>query len=352
VCGGRHWLILKASVVDVMGIAFLDALGSVPATRPCLHRLMGAMGGSIGGGSALDPRSPQAAAIFGLFVETLIVCCAIFLVVVALVAFCVVRFRGRAGREASRTEGNRRLEIGWTLGPAAILIWLLVATARAMAVADPPADRPPDLTVVAHQWWWEARYASGTITANEIHLPVGRPLVVRIESRDVVHDFWVPALGRKIDAIPGRPVSIWLQANVPSLYLGTCAEYCGLEHAWMRIRVIAEAPVAFAAWQSHDGQPAAVPTDARAARGARVFGARTCVGCHAIRGRDDTRVGPDLTHLVTRATLAAGVVENTPGEPARWLKDPQRIKPGCHMPNLHLADGEVADLVAYLETLR
>lgn len=302
--------------------------------------------------SPFDPHSPQALAIRGLFTSALALCGTVFLIVVGLVVFCVLRFRARRGHEPAQIEGNRGLEITWTLVPLAVLVWLLVATARAMAVADPQADRPPDLTVIAHQWWWEARYPSGAVTANEIHVPTGRPLVVRVESQDVVHDFWVPALGRKIDAIPGRQVNVWLQADEPGLYLGTCAEYCGAEHAWMRIRVVAQAPAEFGSWQAHELLAAAAPDDPAASRGARTFGAKTCVSCHAIRGRDDARVGPDLTHLAERATLGTGVIDNTPGELARWLKDPQRIKPGCHMPNLQLADREVADLVAYLGTLR
>ena len=314
---------------------------------------MGGVGNSlVGDGSALDPGSPQSSAIFGLFAKSLILCGVIFVLVVVLIAYCVVRFRQRPGKEASRNEGDKRLEIAWTLVPLGVLIWLLMATAHAMTVADPAADRPPDLTIVAHQWWWEVRYPSGAVAANEIHLPTGRPLLVRIESADVVHDFWVPSLGRKIDAIPGRPVNVWLQADRPGIYLGTCAEYCGAEHAWMRIRVVAQPPDDFAAWAAHEALAAAMPREGAAARGAQIFGAKTCIGCHAIRGRDDTRVGPDLTHLAERATLGTGVIENNPNELARWLKNPQGIKPGCNMPNLQLADGEVTDLVAYLETLR
>lgn len=288
----------------------------------------------------------------GLFTSALAVCGVILLVVVGLVVVCVVRFRERRGHQPAQTEGNTRLEIGWTLVPLAILAWLLVLTSRAMAVSDPPVGHAPDLTVVAHQWWWEVRYASGAITANEIHIPVGQALVIRIESEDVVHDFWVPALGRKIDAIPGRPVNIWLQADDPGAYLGTCAEYCGAQHAWMRIRVVAEAPEQFAVWQQQQLAAASSTTTGAAARGRLTFAARTCVQCHAIRGVGKAQVGPDLTHLAARATLGAGVMDNSPTELARWLKDPQQIKAGCHMPNLQLSDSEAADLVAYLETLQ
>ena len=236
--------------------------------------------------------------------------------------------------------------------PLAILAWLLVLTSRAMAVSDPPVGHAPDLTVVAHQWWWEVRYASGAITANEIHIPVGQALVIRIESEDVVHDFWVPALGRKIDAIPGRPVNIWLQADDPGAYLGTCAEYCGAQHAWMRIRVVAEAPEQFAVWQQQQlarsvlddhGGSRSWPADIRrqdlrpVPRHSRRREGTGRSGPHAPRGAGDP---------------GAGVMDNPPTELARWLKDPQQIKAGCHMPNLQLSDSEAADLVAYLETLQ
>ena len=307
---------------------------------------------SAGSTTPFDPRSPQAGAIADLFTSTLLICGVIFVVVTGLVVYCIVRFRDRGAGDPAQVEGNRRLEIGWTIAPFLILGWLLVLTVRAMGVADPPVDREPDITIIGHQWWWEARYPSGAITANEIHIPVGKPLVVRIESGDVVHDFWVPSLGRKIDAIPGRPASIWLQADQPGTYLGACAEYCGVQHAWMRILVVAEAPAAFASWEQHELSPA--PAEAEgASRGARVFREMTCVKCHAIGGAGEgARVAPDLTHLAERTTLGAGVLANTPENLARWLKSPQQIKAGCHMPDTQLTDAQVTDLVAYFETLR
>jgi cytochrome c oxidase subunit 2 len=299
-----------------------------------------------------DPHAPEAAAIADLFTKTLVICGFIFFIVVGLIAFSVVRFRARGDADPAQTEGSPRLELAWTLVPLGILGWLLLQTSRAMAVADPPADREPDIVVIAHQWWWEVRYPSGVATANEIHIPVGKALVFRVDSADVVHDFWVPALGRKVDAIPGRSVRIWLEADRPGVYLGACAEYCGAEHAWMRIRVIAEAPDEFAAWQRHELGPGLGPSTDAARRGAAIFGEKTCVTCHAIGDVAAARIGPDLTHVAERTTLGAGVIENTPDELARWLKDPQRIKPGSHMPNAQLSDGEVTDLVAYFETLR
>jgi cytochrome c oxidase subunit 2 len=198
------------------------------------------------------------------------------------------------------------------------------------------------------------RYPSGVVTANEIHIPTGKALVFQIESPDVVHDFWVPGLGRKIDAIPGRPARIWLQADEPGTYTGTCAEYCGAQHAWMRIRVIAQTPEQFETWAHHEltAPPRPASNADRIASGARVFVGKSCAGCHAIQGVSSARVAPDLTHLAERETLGAGVIDNTPDTLARWLADPQGIKPGCHMPNAELSQGEVADLVAYFETLR
>jgi cytochrome c oxidase subunit 2 len=300
----------------------------------------------------LATHSPQAAAIVQLFESTLVICGVIFLIVVGLVAFCVWHFRARGVKEPAQTEGNRKLEVAWTLVPVGVLVWLLVLTSRAMAVADPPVDRVPDLTIVAHQWWWEARYPSGAVTANEIHIPTGRALVVQVLSEDVVHDFWVPALGRKVDAIPGRATNIWLEADDPGLYLGTCAEFCGAQHAWMRIRVIAEAPHDFTVWEQRAAAPAPPPVTAPATRGLATFRAKACIGCHAIRGVSTARTAPDLTRLAERATLGAGVIDNSPAELERWLKDPQKIKAGCHMPNAKLSDDALSDVVAYLETLK
>jgi cytochrome c oxidase subunit 2 len=301
-----------------------------------------------------DPHSPQAHAISSLFTQTLGICAAIGLLVAVLVGVCVVRFRAGVRKgEPLQTHGNTRLEIGWTLGPLAVVILLFILTSGAMAESDPPANREPDLVVIGHQWWWEARYPSGVVTANEIHVPAGKDLLVRVESEDVIHDFWVPNLGRKIDAVPGHPSTIWMQADVPGTYLGACAEYCGSQHAWMRILVVAQTQADFDAWQKHELAPAPPPTDAASVRGAADFDGKTCIRCHSINGRGDrVRVAPDLTHVAERTTLGAGVIDNNPANLAHWLKDPQTVKAGSHMPDLNLADDEVSDLVAYFETLK
>jgi cytochrome c oxidase subunit 2 len=307
-------------------------------------------------GSTFDPHSPEAVAICTLFGRTLGVCAVIGAVVAGLVVTCILRFRASKRPDVPvQTHGNRSLEIAWTLVPLAIVVGLFVLTAGAMAASDPPGDRAPDIVVVGHQWWWEARYASGAVTANEIHVPVGKDLLVRVESTDVIHDFWVPQLGRKVDAVPGHPYSISMQADAPGTYRGACAEYCGSEHAWMRILVIAQPQAEFDAWDRHQRQPAALPAlpSAEATRGEVDFRGKTCVSCHAIGGeRPPAQVAPDLTHLAQRTTLGAGVLANDPEKLALWLHDPQGVKPGSHMPDLHLSEPEVNDLTAYLETLR
>jgi cytochrome c oxidase subunit II len=307
----------------------------------------------VSGGSPFDPVSPQATAIRELFTSALLICGAVFLLVTCLVAYCVVRFRASGGGEPEQVEGHTRLEIAWTIAPIVILIWLLFLTARAMSASDPPIDRDPDVTIIGHQWWWEARYPSGAVAANEIHIPTEKALVVRLESSDVVHDFWVPELGRKMDATPGRPGAIWLEADQPGSYVGTCAEYCGVEHAWMRILVVAESPEKFAEWERHQLAPAPRPTEPSAMRGAATFRSMTCVKCHSLGGGgDNPRFAPDLTHVASRTTIGAGVLPNTPADLTHWLQDPQGIKPGCHMPDAQLTDAQVADLVAYFETLQ
>jgi cytochrome c oxidase subunit II len=300
-----------------------------------------------------DPRSPQARAIARLFEGTLLICGAVFLLVAVLVFLCVLRFRAEDEREPRQVEGNTRLEIAWTMAPVLVLASLLVLTAQAMNVSDPPVHRDPDVTIVGHQWWWEAKYPSGVVAANEIHIPTGKALVVRLESADVVHDFWVPELGRKMDATPGRPTSLWIEADRPGTYTGACAEYCGPQHAWMRIVVVAQAPAEFAEWEHHELGPPPIAKDDAAVRGATLFNAMTCVKCHSIGGGGDgARFAPDLTHFAERTTLGAGVLTNTPADLSRWLADPQAIKQGCHMPNAQLTDAQVKDFVAYLETLR
>jgi len=301
----------------------------------------------------LSPASPQADALARLFVVTLFVCAVILVIVSALVLLCIVRFRRKAGdNEPKQIDGNEKLEVSWTAASIVILIGLFTLTVRAMRIADPVPDREPDLTVIGHQWWWEVRYPDGTVGANEIHIPVQSNLLVRLESADVIHDFWVPQLGRKMDMVPGHPNLIWISANTPGEYLGACAEYCGAEHAWMRIQVDAQTATDYEKWLAQQRQSAQVPVSAAERRGFQIFREKTCINCHRIKGvNPDTSVAPDLTHFAERATIATGVLKNTPADLRFWLSNPQAVKPACHMPDFQLRQDEVEALAEYLKTM-
>jgi cytochrome c oxidase subunit 2 len=310
----------------------------------------------MGDSSPFDPNSPQAQAIANLFAGSLAIAGIIFVVVTGLVFYIVYRYRSRPGMgEPRQLGGHTRLEIAWTIAPALLLVAMFGWTITTMRAADPPVgDQQPDLVVTGLQWWWQIEYPqSGVITANEIHIPVGTRLLLRLESADVIHDFWVPQLGPKRDAVPGQPNHLWIEADTPGVYLGACAEYCGEQHAWMRLRVIAQPQAEFDAWVQQQKQAPSAPAGGDAAQGAQIFQQRTCINCHAIAGTGSSaRAGPDLSHLASRETLGAGVITNTPENLRRWLADPQAVKPGNHMPSLRLTDAELNALVAYLETLQ
>jgi cytochrome c oxidase subunit II len=304
----------------------------------------------------LAPASPEAAAISHLFVGTLIFLGAILALVTFLIIYALVRYRERPGApEPTQSFGSRKLEVIWTALPILSLAILTLFMAWAMHAGDPPdPGEQPDLMIVGHQWWWELNYVkSGAIAANEIHIPVGQRLLVELRSADVIHDFWAPQLARKIDVIPGHPNHIWLEADRAGTYLGVCAEFCGNEHAWMRFQVIAQPADQFAAWLHEQLQIPSKPSSSDAQRGERLFVNRTCANCHMVAGTAATqRIGPDLTHIGSRAMLAGGAAENTPENLALWLHDPNIFKPGSHMPNLRLSKDDVRELTAYLETLR
>jgi cytochrome c oxidase subunit 2 len=303
----------------------------------------------------LQPHSPQARAIFDLALKSSVILAVIFAIVAGAVIYALMRFRWREGETDPRqVEGNTTIEIVWTAIPCVIVVALFALTAQTMSLADPPPAPKPDLLVIGHQWWWEARYLqSGAVAANEIHIPVGRALSIRFDSADVLHEFWVPQLARKIAAIPGHPNQIWIEADTPGTYLGVCSEFCGTEHAWMHFLVIAETRKEFAAWESHQVQPAAPPTAPQAVKGLALFEQSSCVSCHSIGGTDArARVGPDLTHFASRRQIGAGIASNTPENLRRWLADPQEVKPGAKMPNFKLTDEQLGQLVAYFEGLR
>lgn len=309
----------------------------------------------------LEAASPNAAAIRHIFMVVLLICVVIFAVVVMLVGTSLLRFGENGdGRVPKQDFGSHRSEVMWAIPPVLIILGLgFVSTKLILSILSMPTSTvsqagDADLVVVGHQWWWEVRYPScGAVTANEIHIPVGQKLRVRVNAADVIHSFWVPQLGPKMDMIPGRDNFVWLQADRPGVYDGICSEFCGDQHAWMRFIVVAENEPEYQSWLAHQAKPAPPPTGAAAQAGKDFFFAQTCANCHAIAGAGAVaNAAPDLTHIAGRAQLAAGVIANTPDSLARWLRNPQQVKPGCMMPNFTLNEDQVNDLVAYLEGLR
>ena len=278
----------------------------------------------------------------------------IFVVVEALLLFAVWRFRSRPGLgEPKPVHGHLGLELGWTLVPVLIVIAIAAPTIAAVfrTQATPPAGALK-VEVIGHQWWWEVRYPDlGVTTANELHLPVGRPVSLSLKSADVIHSFWVPRLGGKRDMIPGRVNSLNFTVTEAGEYTGQCAEFCGVSHANMRLLVIAQSPAEFEAWTGHLKAPPAPPAR-EAAQGLQAFLAGGCVACHAIQGVAFGVVGPDLTHFGSRKTLAAGLLPNIPEHLARWLANPPLVKPGTLMPKLPLTQAQLSALVAYLGSLK
>lgn len=306
--------------------------------------------------SALHPASDFAASLDELFRTIFWWAVLVFVVVEGILLYVLFRFRERpAGERPAAVHGNTKLEVGWTLAPAIILIFIAIPTIRTIFVVDgPPPEDARIVEVVGKQWWWEFRYPEeGVLTANEAAIPVGTTVDFRLRTEDVLHSFWVPRLGGKRDMISGRENRIWLTPDSTGTYLGTCAEFCGIAHALMGFRIHVLEEDEFQEWIERNRAPAESPEEELAARGEEYFLNSACIGCHAVRGTHAVgTVGPDLSNMGSRQTIAAGVLENTPENMARWLRDPQEVKPGNFMPDLNLTDEQVAMLVAYLETLR
>jgi cytochrome c oxidase subunit II len=318
--------------------------------------------GSVSVTNIFSPLSTPAEAVYEAALLVLVICAGIFLVVGGLLAYTILRFRRRpadAGREPPQVYGSSQIELAWTVVPILIVFVLILVTARTIADvqnAARPADAL-DVTVVGHQWWWEIRYPGlGIVTANELHVPVSepakrRPTFLTLESADVAHSFWVPQLAGKTDLIPNRTNRMWIEPKQPGTYLGNCAEYCGTQHARMLLRVIAHPPGEFEQWVAAQRRPPVEDPQARVGRD--VFFSTSCVNCHTINGTQARGTfGPDLTHLMSRDTLAAGAAPNTPERLRAWVRDPQTLKEGCLMPNMQLADTELDHLVTYLLSLK
>ncbi len=301
-------------------------------------------------------------AIRELSVLTLVITASIFLIVATLLVVAILRFRERPGdslREPVQMYGSNQIEISWTAIPILIVLVLFLATARVI-IATETVHAPRtamQVTVVGHQFWWEYRYpGTNVVTANELHIPVDdaqhtRPTFLSMTSADTDHSFWVPRLAGKLDVIPNKINVMWFDPHTPDLYLGQCAQYCGTQHAKMLIRVYAQTPGDFDRWLQHQAEPAAQEISVQDGRA--VFEQNACMNCHRVRGTvADGRFGPDLTHFGSRDTLAAGAVPNTAANVAQWIKQPAHYKDGALMPAMHLDDGQIARVTAYLETLK
>jgi len=312
--------------------------------------------------SIFDPFSPPATEIYTLSLLVLGICAGIFVVVAGLIVYCIVAFRRRPGdddREPPQIYGSNPIELAWTMIPFLIVFVLFLVTTRSMLAVQNAAPPPGALnvTVIGHQWWWEYRYPDlGIVTANELHVPVSspgnrRPTFLRLESVDVAHSFWVPQLNGKTDLIPNRVNTTWIEPLEPGLYVGQCAEYCGTQHAHMLLRVIAQPTAEFDAWVAAQRAPAV--DDPSVAAGRALFQSVACLNCHRVGGTvADGVFGPDLTHLMSRATIGAGAAPNTPAELRAWITDPDQVKPGALMPAMKLNPQQIAQVVAYLGTLK
>ncbi len=308
------------------------------------------------------PLSTPAQSILELSRFVLTVTAAIFLVVFSLLVYAVVKFRKKAvsdGREPAQVYGSTQLELAWTVIPVLIVVVLFLAAARVIAAIQ-NAARPGnaiEVTVIGHQFWWEYRYPRlGVVTANELHIPLSdpahpTPTFLTLLSADTDHSYWVPRLGGKTDLIPNHPNSMWMDPHETGLYLGQCAQYCGTQHAKMLLRVYVQTRDEFDRWIQEQRRPALIGASFSA--GQRIFERTACVNCHAVAGTPaNGRFGPDLTHLVSRDTIASGAVRNTPENLRRWIQDPDVFKPGSKMPAMGLSDPDLNAVTAYLETLR
>jgi cytochrome c oxidase subunit 2 len=292
-----------------------------------------------------------------------IVSCVVVLAI--CVALLVALFRRRpppdpaSGGLEPGGSGVRWIVVGGIILPAVILAAsFMYSTVVQADVANAPSAPVATIDVIGHRWWWEVKYAGigpgdTVVTANEIHVPVGQPVRLNLISTDVIHSFWVPELAGKTDVIPGQVNTMWMEADRPGIYRGQCAEYCGLQHAHMAVVVVADSPAQFQRWIAAQDAAALAPTDSIGRRGLAVFTNAACATCHSIRGSSaDGHVGPDLTHLASRQTIAAGTLPNTRGNLAGWISNAQALKPGSGMPPMTLAARDLAPLLTYLGTLK
>ena len=340
------------------------AFGATAASSP--HRLLAGALHSPGylsqsSTSIFSPAGTPAHWIFSLSMFVLSITGLIFLIVAGLLAYALIRYRHRnllTYNEPTQIYGSNQIELAWTVIPALIVVMLFLSASRViLATQDAPKPKDAvDVVVVGHQFWWEYRYPKlGIVTANELHVPISNPAhptptYLEMSSADTDHSFWVPRLAGKMDVIPNRVNTMWIDPETPGLYLGQCAQYCGVQHAKMLLRVYADTPEQFAAWVAAQQKPAV--EDPKVAEGRKVFLHNACVNCHTINGTiANGRFGPDLTHLASRDTIASGAFENNPENLRKWIDNPDSMKPGALMPPMHLNQHDLDAITAYLTTL-
>jgi cytochrome c oxidase subunit 2 len=307
-----------------------------------------------------SPASTPADAIAGLSVLVLGVTGVIFAVVCGLLVYTLLRFRGARedGREPAQVYGSNQVELAWTVVPMLIVVVLFLATARVITRVQGAGrpDRAIQVVAVGHQFWWEYRYPGlNVVTANELHVPVSdpaheTPTFITLLSADTDHSFWIPRLAGKTDLIPNRINSTWIEPTETGLYLGQCAQYCGTQHAKMLLRVYVDTRAAFDRWIAGQSRPP--EAEDTVSGGRHIFQTTSCINCHTIAGTvANGRFGPDLTHLMSRDTIASGVAANTTENLRRWIQNPDAIKPGSRMPAMNLNDRELDAVTAYLASL-
>ena len=317
--------------------------------------------------NAINPAGPNAGNISKLWWLMFYVCSAVYVLVMIGLFVSLRRATAEAADrvplvEPSQESEQRRRNVvlsATTITVIVLFVFLIASysSGRSLRLND-PTKNGLSIELTGHQWWWEVRYmdvdASNIfITANEIHIPVGVPVMFTLRGADVIHSFWVPNLSGKKDLIPGKINTIWLQADKPGVYRGQCAEYCGLQHAKMALWVVAEPPEQFFAWRQNQTQQAVAPASDTQKHGQQVFFGSTCVMCHAISGTPaGSNIGPNLTHVGSRQMLAAATLVNTRDHMAQWIKDSQTFKPGNKMPQHNFSDADLQSLVEYLENLK
>jgi cytochrome c oxidase subunit 2 len=312
--------------------------------------------GEVNPQTAFNPHSEYARQGLDLFGLTIVLGVIIGGVVEIVLIGAAIRYRRRPGDQLPpQIHGSTIVEVLWTTGPVIVVGAILFFTLPVIFSTQAPA--PPssmDVDVIGHQFWWEFRYPdANVVTANELHLPVGKTVNLNLRSDDVIHSFWIPALGGKRDAFPGKTNYIWLTPDSTGEFPGQCYQLCGYSHGNMRERAIIQDQTEFQGWLTSQQAPAAQPSDPTAAEGAQLFQTRGCTACHTITGTPaQGKVGPNLTHIASRGVIAGSVLNNTTQELRTWLKDPPAVKPGSVMPNLGLNDHELDVLVAYLQSLK